>query len=82
MYLIIAHFGGWGKDIMSDILATKVIASQPPEWQPTATPSAHAKIHPKGTPFFNSNFNSMAEFHHGCSTHFYIRYIFFRPILG
>ena len=47
---------GEGGEIMSDTLATKDIASQPPERQPTETPNAHAKIHPKGTPFFNSNF--------------------------
>ena len=55
---------------MSDILATKDIASQPPERQPTETPNAHAKIDPKGTLFFNSNFFSTAKFHPGCRTHF------------
>ena len=65
---------------MSDVLATKVIASQPPERQPTATANAYAKIHPKGAPLFNSNFNSMAaKFHHGCITHFF--YKIFIPIL-
>ena len=43
---------GRGGGIMSDILVTKVIVSQPPERQPTAMPNAHAKLHPKGTPFF------------------------------
>ena len=37
---------------MLDIFATNLIASQPPERQPTATPNAYAKIHPKGTPRF------------------------------
>ena len=36
---------------MLDILATKVIASQPHERQPTATPNSHTKIHLKGTHF-------------------------------
>ena len=58
---------------MSDILATNVIASQPPEQKLTAKPNTHAKIYPKGTPFFNSNIYFMAKFHHSCSTHFFIR---------
>ena len=29
---------------MSFIVATNVVASQPPEWQPTGTPDARAKI--------------------------------------
>ena len=46
MYFNRAHFRGGEGEIISDIV------SQPPERQPTATPNAHAKIHPKGTPFF------------------------------
>ena len=67
---------------MSDILATKVIASQPPERQPTATPNAHAKIHPKGTPFLTQILivwqNSIMVAVHIFS----IRFTFFSPILG
>ena len=62
-------------EAMSDILATKVIVSQPHERQPTATPNSRAKIH------FNSNFNSMAKFQHGCSTHFFYKICIFQPNL-
>ena len=79
-YLIRAHFGRGG-EIMSDILATKDIASQP-----TAT-NWNAKCSWKnlfqGNPLFLSKiFFSMAIFHPGCSPHFSIRFIFVRSILG
>ena len=35
--------GGKNKKIMLFIVATKVVANQPPECQPTGTPTAHAK---------------------------------------
>ena len=57
---------------MSDILATNVCNFQSTTWTATDCNIAHAKIHPKGTSFLNSNFNCMTKFRHGCSIHSFL----------